>query len=280
MWSTSPCHKLLVLRRHYFTDYSALASNSHLAESNVEDANHCSVIGRGEATALLFYTSRSGIIETLNENSKKHKEEKLKRNKIDGTAGVAENQIRTRVLGSTRSEHAIMLLKKRHASIETDLHLQENEREWKRLREGISNNEAQFFTERVKVKVEHFNMKLHLEKAPNVLQRLIGIDTTHRAAGRILYSFLKNDCDILLLKAELTYRGLATEGGGWKKICYEDLLIMKAIGRASGPATRISTLITSTMYEEDDELVLHDVVLASNDNSSKVSWHVRTLWLF
>ena len=46
-----------------------------------------------------------------------------------------------------------------------------------------------------------------------MLQRRIGIDITPRAAGRILYSFLKKDRDILLLKAELTYRGLATEGG-------------------------------------------------------------------
>ena len=129
-----------------------------------------------------------------------------------------------------------MLLKKRHESIETDLRLQDNEREWKRLREVISNNEAQFSAERVKVKVEHFKMKLYVEKAPNVLQQQIGIDIAHRAAGIILYSFLKNYRYILLLKAELNYRGLETEGG-WKNICYEDLLIMKAIGRASGPAT-------------------------------------------
>ena len=66
------------------------------------------------------------------------------------------------------------------------------------------------------MKVEHFKMKLHLDQAPNVLQQRIGIDITPRAAGRILYSFLKKDCDNLLLKAELTYRGLATERG-WKK---------------------------------------------------------------
>ena len=134
MWSTSPCHQLLILRRQYFTNYAALASNSHLAESNVKDANHCSIIGRGEATATLFSTTRSGIVETLNANSKKHKEEKTKRKTRDGTAGNAENQIKTRVSGSTRSEKAIMLLKKRHESIETDLRLQDNEREWKRLR--------------------------------------------------------------------------------------------------------------------------------------------------
>ena len=40
MWSTSPCHQLLVLRRHYYTKYAAIASNSHLAESKVKDANH------------------------------------------------------------------------------------------------------------------------------------------------------------------------------------------------------------------------------------------------
>ena len=73
-----------------------------------------------------------------------------------------------------------MLLKKRHASIETDLHLQDNEREWKRLREGISINEAHFSAEMVKVKVENFKMKLHLEKAPNVLQRRIVIDISPR----------------------------------------------------------------------------------------------------
>ena len=123
MWSTSPCHQLLVLRRYYFTKYAALAPNSHLSELNVKDANHCSVICRGEATASLFSTARSGIVETLNANSKKHKEEKPKRKTRDGTAGDAENQIRTRVSGSTRSEQAIMLLKKRHASVETDLHL-------------------------------------------------------------------------------------------------------------------------------------------------------------
>ena len=66
------------------------------------------------------------------------------------------------------------------------------------------------------MKVKHFNMKLHLEKAPNVLQRRIGIDITPRAAGRILYSFLKKYSDILLLKAELTCRGLSTDGG-WEK---------------------------------------------------------------
>ena len=80
----------------------------------------------------------------MNAYSKKHKEEKPKRKTRDGTAGDAENQIRTRVSGSTRPEQAVMLLNKRHASIEIYLHLQENEREWKRLRKGISNNEAQF----------------------------------------------------------------------------------------------------------------------------------------
>ena len=105
-----------------------------------------------------------------------------------------------------------MLLKKQNESIETDLHLQDNEREWKRLREGISNNKAQFSVERVKVKVEHFKMKIHLEKAPNVLQQRIGIDIIPRAAGKMMYYFLKKDRDILLLKAELTYQGLATEG--------------------------------------------------------------------
>ena len=67
------------------------------------------------------------------------------------------------------------------------------------------------------MKVEHFNMKLHLEKAPNVLQRRIGIDITPRASGRILYYFLKKDCEIMLLKAELTYQGLATDGGAEKR---------------------------------------------------------------
>ena len=127
--STSPCHKLLVLCRHYFTKYAALAPNSHLSELNVKDANHCFVIGQGEATASLLSTARSEIVETLNANSKKHKEEKSKRKTRDGTVGYVENQIRTRVSGSTRLEQAIMLLKKRHASIETDLHLQDNERE-------------------------------------------------------------------------------------------------------------------------------------------------------
>ena len=56
-----------------------------------------------------------------------------------------------------------------------------------------------------------------------------------------------------------------------EKISATRLVDHEGIGRASGPTTRISTLITYTMYEEDDKLVLHDVVLASNDNSSKVS---------
>ena len=48
-------------------------------------------------------------------------------------------------------------------------------------------------------------------------------------------------------------------------------MIMKAIERDIGTATQISPLITSTIYEEDEKLVLHAVFLASNDNGSKVS---------
>ena len=63
------------------------------------------------------------------------------------------------------------------------------------------------------MKDEHFKMKLHLDQAPNVLQQRIGIDITPRAAGRMLYSFLKKDRANLLLKAELTYQRIATKGG-------------------------------------------------------------------
>ena len=79
MWLPTASFLLTRFRHNYLSSYAAFPSNSHLAESNVKDANFCSVIGRSDATALLFSTARSGLVEHLNTMAqhevKNHKKE-------------------------------------------------------------------------------------------------------------------------------------------------------------------------------------------------------------
>ena len=66
MWSDVPSTILVFFRNHYIHNYSALPSNSHLAESSVKYANFCSIIGKSDKTSSMFATTRSGLVETLN----------------------------------------------------------------------------------------------------------------------------------------------------------------------------------------------------------------------
>jgi hypothetical protein len=50
-------------------DYAALPSNTHLAESNVKDANLCQIKGPAENLSSTFPTTRSRIVGSLNEST-------------------------------------------------------------------------------------------------------------------------------------------------------------------------------------------------------------------
>jgi hypothetical protein len=69
MWDDDAPLVLSRLKQHYLKSYAALPSNTHLAESNVKDANLCQIKGRGENLSPAFSTTRSGIVGALNDNS-------------------------------------------------------------------------------------------------------------------------------------------------------------------------------------------------------------------
>jgi hypothetical protein len=153
MWVADAPLWLIRLKQHYLVNYAALPSNTHLAESNVKDANFCQIKGRAENLSSTFSTARSGIVEALNENAiaaftapgKIIKGTKTvsggtygnRKNKIDGS-DYMEKESKTRVDGSLRSQEAIRLIIKKHRRMEAMLTLPANKAKWDELYEGVS----------------------------------------------------------------------------------------------------------------------------------------------
>ena len=75
MWSTNQTDQIplasVTMRQHCPERHSAFPSSSHSAESNVKDANCCSVIGRDAHLTSMCSTARSGLAEQLQSNCKK-----------------------------------------------------------------------------------------------------------------------------------------------------------------------------------------------------------------
>jgi hypothetical protein len=57
MWDNDAPLVLGRLKQNYLVDYAALPSNTHLAESNVKDANWCQIKGRAENLPSTFSTT-------------------------------------------------------------------------------------------------------------------------------------------------------------------------------------------------------------------------------
>jgi hypothetical protein len=57
MWEDDAPLVLGWLKQNYLVDYAALPSNTHLAESNVKDANLCQIKGRAENLSPTFSTT-------------------------------------------------------------------------------------------------------------------------------------------------------------------------------------------------------------------------------
>jgi hypothetical protein len=232
MWDDDAPLVLGRLKQNYLVDYAALPSNTHLAESNVKDANLCQIKGRAENLSSTFSTTRSGIVGSLNESTiaafkAEGKNIKGTRTVTGGTYGnrkykkdgsdYIEKESKTRVDGSLRSQEAIRLIMERNAQMESKLTLPANRAKWDKLRECISKKINQFEEHRVAVKTEAYEMHYEESGAPNVLQRRVGrIELMPLLEGLVTYSMLLKDRDIEEVKKELRFRGLSDEGG-WEK---------------------------------------------------------------
>ncbi|WP_288993256.1 hypothetical protein [uncultured Marinobacter sp.] len=187
MWDDDAPLVLSRLKQNYLVDYAALPSNTHLAESNVKDANLCQIKGRAENLSPTFLTTRSGIVGSLNESTiaafkAEGKIIKGTRTVTGGTYGnrkykkdgsdYIEKESKTRVDGSLRSQEAIRLIMETNAQMESKLTLPANRAKWDKLRECISKKINQFEEHRVAMKTEAYEMHYEESGAPNVLQRI------------------------------------------------------------------------------------------------------------
>ena len=76
--------------------------------------------------------------------------------------------------------------------------------------------EKQLAVEGFYIKVKKYSESGTSQKHPNIMQRKTGIDEMPLVAGRTLYSPLLKARDIAMIKKELEFRGLPTDGG-WKR---------------------------------------------------------------
>lgn len=220
-------------RSHFLQSYAALPSSTHIAESNVKDANYCQIKGRADALASAYSTARSDLVEPINRLAKLEFD---KKDKYAGNGSVsggtketrmrkAENtnymeaSVDSRVLsvrGRIKTSEAVRYIRSRHRSIQ--LSFDETPAKlaaWKRIHEHVADKENQFAEQRVAVKLEEYEKNKHNNKPKNRLQNRTGIFQTPLVLGRIRYSKLKKDRDLGDIKKELECRGLDTSGA-WK----------------------------------------------------------------
>jgi hypothetical protein len=228
MWSGTPPPLLATYRQHYLTSYAAFPSNTQMAESSIKGANYCQIPGRNEKCSSMSATARSGLIGTINQNSKDSfsKQQKIKGNqyttsgkygsrisKSDGTE-VEEKNWKMRITGKIRSEEAIKLIVSRSNTL--DGLPDEKKKQWKTLRDDLDDAEQQFAKKRVEVKFQGYCDTYNKNKAPNKLQRQAGeADLMLTVEDRIPYGLLLKDRDTEQILLELAFRGLSTDGG-WR----------------------------------------------------------------
>jgi hypothetical protein len=229
MWEDRALPALGRLKKHYLENYAALPSNTHLAESNVKDANFCQIKGRAENLSSTFSTARSGIVEALNDNTitafkapgKFIKGSKTvtggtygnRKNRKDGS-DYMEKESKKRVDGSLRTQEAIRLVLKKHTRMEAMLTSPANKEKWDQLNEYISKKNNQFEEHRVAVKTQAYDRHYYDNRAPNVLQRRVGrVELMPLLEGLVTYSKMLKDRDIEEVRKELRFRGLSDDGG-------------------------------------------------------------------
>jgi hypothetical protein len=232
MWDNDAPLVLGRLKQNYLVNYAALPSNTHLAESNVKDANLCQIKGRDENLSSTFSTARSGIVESLNETAiaafqdqgRHIRETKTvtgggygnRKYKKDGSEYI-EKESKTRVDGKLRSQEAIRLVVKKHMQMEAKLTCPINKAKWDELKENISEKINQFEEHRVAVKTEAYDTHYGVTGAPNVLQRRVGrVELMPLLEGLVTYSLLLKERDSEEVREELRFHGLSAEGG-WEK---------------------------------------------------------------
>jgi hypothetical protein len=121
MWSATPSPMLETYQQHYCSSYAAFPSNMQMAESSIKGAYYCQIPGGNEKCSSLFATARTGLIGTINQNSKDafSNQQNVKGSqymstgkhgaqisKSDGTE-VEEKNWKMRVKGKIRSEKEI-----------------------------------------------------------------------------------------------------------------------------------------------------------------------------
>jgi hypothetical protein len=233
MWDEHASILLKQFRKHYLDAYAALPSSTHIAESNVKDANYCQIKGRGEALASAYSTARSDLVEPINRMAKKafQMKDSYKANGAvmtgpDGTRkrrGADETDFDStetkRVRGRIFSKEAIRFVVGKHKSIERVFDENPAKKEvWRAINECITKKENQFAAKRIDAKVQGFELHKNNNKPPNMLQRRTGIHKTPLVLGRIAYSKLKKGRDMEDIKKELECRQLPSDGGWLKQL--------------------------------------------------------------
>ena len=166
----------------YQQSYATLPSSTHIAESNVKDANYCQIKGRGEALASAFSTARSDLVEPINRLAKFEfgKKEKYMGNgrvsggikeartrKIDNTnfeEATADSRIQA-MRGCIKTREAIKYISSRHHSIQQSLRETPAKLAiWNSIHKNVAEKENQFATHRVAIKVDEYEKHKHNNK--------------------------------------------------------------------------------------------------------------------
>jgi hypothetical protein len=229
MWATQDCPiRLKRMQEHYKNCFSALATNSHLAERDVKGANFCSLINRPEYLASAYGTARAGLVAPINRNARliQNTQEKRNGNRYVQAGKVGErkrkngdeyienknaHQVRN-ILGEVHAQEAIKFVAKRHKMISDACKSDTERNEWERLRNQVTDKKNQYSEARVKLKTDDFKTKFNRPRAPNKIQRRRGVEVTPYMLGKVPYGKLLKSRDWDNLKVELIHRNLSTEG--------------------------------------------------------------------
>jgi hypothetical protein len=237
MWAEANCPNWLTrLRIRYRECYSAVATNSQLAERGVKGSNYCSVAGRLERLESSYGTAHARLVEPINRETRlaHSNQEHRKGNRYVSSGSVNErkrkngdafenDELRVRnVVGALHVEHAIKFVTHRSNIISQDCKELEAKVEWERLCREVSETDHQYSVERVKIKTDDFIAKYDKTRAPNVIQRRHGVTVTPFMQKKMPFGKMNRDRDWDNIKKELAHRNLSIEGG-WTQ-CKERLM--------------------------------------------------------
>eukprot|EP00978_Attheya_sp_CCMP212_P040253 scaffold217766_cov49-Attheya_sp.AAC.1 len=213
MWAETNCPNWLTrLQIRYRECYSAVATNSQLAERGVKGSNYCSVAGRSERLESSYGgTARVGLlVEPINRETRlaHSNQEHQKGNRYVSSGSVNErkrkngdafenDELRVRnVVGALHVEHAIKFVTHRNNhTISQDCKELEAKAEWERLRREVSETDHQYSVERVKIKTDNFIAKYDKTKAPNIIQWRHGVTMTPFMQKKVPFGQINKDCD-------------------------------------------------------------------------------------